>query len=305
MDTGERLAAYLAGDLDTERARALEAELAGDPSLRARLARMRRLEEQLGAMPSVEPPAEFSDRLASALREELRQRPLPGDELGARRERRRRATSWLPAAAAAAAVVAVVVGVSTGLPGGGEDSGDEGGMTTMEAPGDAGGEDAARSADGPVVVDQGRSYDSESIQALAADDRFAGILDQRLSGAPASEVAQEYRQQLGATSDGQATGGRDTAADSADAPDEAAEEAATTAEEDDGFAAVGRCLDQLLVGEEALIPVYAELATFEGEDAIVYGIVSRERDGESFTRMEIWVVERGTCEVLFFTQEDR
>lgn len=311
METGERLAAYLAGDLDTVDARALEAELAGDPSLRARLARMRRLEEQLRGLPDVEPPSGFSERLAAAVRDELERRPVGGDELAARRQRRLGLPAWLPAAAGAAAALAVVVGIGTSLSGlrGGDDAADEGAATVMmEAPGD-GAAGAGTTATGPVIVDADQHYDSTSVQALAADEVFAGIVDQQLSGSAAEATADEYRRQLGdprvaARMPEDDTATQESAGDAGDAADTGADVPVEGSDED-GAAAVDRCLDQLLVDEEPLIPVYAELARFEGEDAIVYGIVSPDPADGSYTRVEIWVVDRTSCEVVFFTQQAR
>jgi anti-sigma factor RsiW len=151
MDTGQRLAAYLSGDLDADERTALEAELAGDPTMRAQLERIRATDRVLAGLPEAELPAGLSDRLDAALAPELDR--ILGDELAARRARRAM-PQWLPAAGAAAALV-LVVGTGIVLVGGLGDGGED--MTTFGAPeaadlaeGDAGMADDGSMA-GPVV----------------------------------------------------------------------------------------------------------------------------------------------------------
>jgi hypothetical protein len=50
------------------------------------------------------------------------------------------------------------------------------------------------------------------------------------------------------------------------------------------------------------IPAYAELATFEDADAIVLGLVTPDPETGAFTRNEVWVLDRATCQLLRFAQ---
>lgn len=317
MDTGERLAAYLAGDLDPEEARRLEGELAADPTLRTRLARLRRLEERLSALPEVEVPSRFSEELHGALQHELDQRPLQRDELAERRRRRGVGVlpSWLPAAAGAAAVLVAVVAIGTSIPLGGSDSAgdsaDEGAETTAlqgERAEDGAADSAGGSAvaEGPVVVNDGRSYDADDVQALVGSGELGRVAERSLTEAEATELAERYRAAF------EASGGADVAAqeDREEADEESAARAGGTALRIEGaeevhpedLAAIGGCLDAILSESGPLIPVSAELARFDGTDAIVYGMVGHDPATDAFTRSELWVVARDTCEVLFFAQ---
>lgn len=321
MDTGERLAAYLAGDLDTAEARRLEGELARDPALRARLARLRRLEDALGDLPAVEVPTVFSERLRGAVQRELDGLPVAGeDELAARRARRSWGglPAWLPAAAGAAAVLVAVVAVGVSLSGvgGGNDSADEAAMGTLETEAADGGAafdtgEAMRApADAPVVVDEGAVYDAESVQALAGDDVLVTAAGRSLTDEAATETAERYRAALRATaSDGDAAEeeapaeGDDTAAGGTTQMAPPPPELRGDVDEAD-LDAVRSCLEGLLPTGGEAIPAYAEVATFDGEDAIVYGVLTRDPETDAFTRVELWVVARDDCEVLFYAQQD-
>jgi negative regulator of sigma E activity len=321
VEHGERLSAYLAGDLDTDEIRALEAELARDPALRSRLARLRRLEQELAGMSPIDPPDGFSERLHTALREELAVTPLPGDELGARRAARRRRgmPAWVPAAASAAAVLAVVVGGVTVLSGGGD--GDEEMATGAAdmAESDSGAAGTAESlvtadtASGPVIVSMDVAYDATALESLPSAELFQGIVDEQLTDASAEELSSRFQSALPT----------DDSGDGATAAGEAGTEAATTEEstalsrsaaelqfvgeipDEEALADISRCLPPLLESADTLIPVYAELATFEGEESVIYGFASPDPDSGEFTRIEVWAVSRADCAQLFFTQQDR
>lgn len=318
MDTGERLAAYLAGDLDPEEARRLEGELARDPTLRSRLARMRRLEEALATLPEVEVPAAFSEELHGALQRELDQRRVERDELAERRRRRGLGAlpSWLPAAAGAAAVLVAVVAIGTSLPLGGADSADEGAdggleSTAMQAEraddtaGDAGAA-STEMADGPVVVSSGRSYDADDVQALVGSGELGVVAERSLTESEATELAERYRSAFGAASrpdvaaqDGRPEPDEESADRTSGAPlrIEGSEEVGP-----DDLGAIDTCLDAILSESGPLIPVSAELARFDDTEAIVFGMVGHDPGTDAFTRSELWVVARASCEVLFFTQ---
>lgn len=326
MESGERLAAYLAGDLDAEETRAVEAALARDPALRARLAAIAATDDLLASLPDVELPDGFSERLRSAVATELDGQlgdsaAGSGDELAARRTRRtdgggpRR--SWLPQIAVAAAVLAIA-GIGIGVLSGGMGGGDE--ETTAEmAGGDAGTMEALsvpEPEEGPIVVAQGRSFDADSLAELADQPDLRAVLDQRLGEQDAAVLADEGQRQFEAPEpeSAEAADGADTATDAgedtedsggriASAPAAELRTAGEVSEED--LEAVRACLPSLLEAQTAVIPVYAELATFEGQDAIVYGLVSNEPVQDEYRRVELWVVGRGDCQVLHFAQFDR
>lgn len=320
METGERLSAFLAGELSTDDARALEAELGRDPALRTRLERLRRLEAELERLPDVAPDPDFSARLREAVTGELSGVPLPGDELGRRRaERAARGglPRWVPAFAGAAAVLVLVVG-GIAVVGGGLGDSDQGEGVESAMDGDAGGQEdsaatlqepegemeAADTAIGPVVVSDGVSYDEDALAALPADPRFDGIVAERLASGSAEDLASAYQRSL-------QQGGGDAAGD--DAREEAVEESAPAPLQivgsepvsEDDLAAIARCLETVLADSATLIPVYAELATLDDEPVIVFGLASVDPDTSAFTRIEVWAVSRTDCEVRFLSQQDR
>ncbi|MBW3618700.1 MAG: hypothetical protein KY461_00510 [Actinobacteria bacterium] len=316
METGERLAAYLAGELDTDETAAVEAELARDPRLRRKLEHLRATDAALASLPTVEPPAGFPERLRDAVAAELdRQLPADGDELGARRARGTTGTrSWWPQIAVAAVVLAVAgIGIAQ-LGSGGADSGEAGleEFSTMET-------EAAAPAAGPTVVAAGRSFDADTLRELADDARFDDIVGQGLEGDDAAIAAESFEDAI--QDDADAAGGAERAADGAEtstleSADEPAPAAGTDAAEEFGLRTVGEvseedleavraCLPALLEAQTAVIPVYAELVTFDGQDAIVYGLVGNDPAQESYSRVELWVLGRGDCHVLHYTQVDR
>lgn len=315
METGERLAAYLAGELDADETRALEAELARDPRLRAKLEAIRSTDAALASLPVIEPPAGFSERLRAAVRTELDDHlPADGDELAARRARRRGTAgtggtrSWWPQVAVAAAVLAVAgIGI-TQLGQGGADSGEEAALESADTTAEMAPMEAAA---GPTVVAAGRTFDAESLRDLADDTRFDELVDRGLAGPEAAAAADEFQAEIqgDAPADGGAriasddAGDADAAAGSGPAGDFGLRTVGDVSDED--LAVVRRCLDELLATETTVIPAYAELIEFEGQDAIVYGLVGNDPEQESYRRVELWVVGRGDCQVLHFTQVDR
>lgn len=314
---GERLAAYLVGDLDPAERDELEARLSDDPVLRARLEAIRRLDEGLDGLADVGPRPEFSARLRDELRPAVREQ-LAGDtdDLAARRRRRedgrrseRGTPSWLMPLGAAAAGLALfaVIGVGVANLSGGDDSGDSGvAMETMEAG------DGTAEQPGPIVVAQGRSYTTEDVAAITDDPAFQPVLG--LDAEAAEAASDSYLSAFGTarTSEDdaitEAQGGDGDAA----ATDEAAELRAPPAAlqvrgeaSEDDLVAVRDCLPQLFEAAGTVVPVYAELAEFEGEPALVYGLVSDDGESDRLTRIEVWVIGRDDCEVRYFTQQDR
>ena len=330
MDPGERLAAYLVDELDAEERTALEAELARDAGLRARLEAIRRSDALLADLPDIAPRPAFSARLRAAVDDELEAQGAPTvvHRLGPLRWRR----AWVPGLAAAAAVIAAIAVAGVMLrPWGG--SGSETASTAESA---AGGPEqpralgAAPAPPGPVVLAAGTTYSQDDLEALASSAAVAPVADERLRGPEADQVAQRYTQ---AFSPPGAGGG---AAESAPEPEagiaanaEPTENRTTSPESsqdmtaavpaapagpldvrgdvsDADLAAVRQCLPPLLADAgHPLIPTYAELATYQGERVIVYGLVGPDPTTGDYTRVEIWAVARDSCQTRFFTQQDR
>lgn len=292
MDSAERLAAYLAGDLgDGERA-ALEDELARDPALRARLDRIREVDQELGRLPPVDPPPEFSQRLREAVSQEVARTPLPGRDPIHLRARRRWVRGAGLAAAAAALAGIVAVGVA-GLIGGGEDEA----AMPQSAPGVTGREP------GPITVTD-RDYSASEVEALPA--RLHELVPGDIPAAQARELESSLTQRLlgEATTGGAAPLAERSRPESDAAQDQDAHSRLDQYDSvpDDAVRDVRRCLPPLLEGAGTIIPVRAEVARFEGEPAVLFVLASRDPDTGAFDRLEVWVTARSDCQVLLFTQ---
>jgi hypothetical protein len=332
----ERLAALLAGELSTDERRALEAELARDPDLRAQLEAMERADAALAAEPRTELPDGAEDRLLAALAPTLdaelgasdAARGAEGsDELAARRATRGRRRTWLTAAGGVAAAVAAVAVVLPNLTGSGEDS-----AGTADVAMEAGEDTAAMDADdagvglpdGPTVIGGDRELDVDGADALLAAPELEAIAGSALAPDDAAGLGADWAVRLGAplagaASDPPTTFDDEVETESADdgeaqteqAPAEGGAEGADRAAgvgvlvgpdvDDEDLADVGRCLETLLATGDVAIPVTAELVLFDGDPAIAFGLVSQDADGQ-VQRREVWVLDRDTCEVRYFTQ---
>lgn len=331
MRHGERLAAYLADALGEEDRRALERELAEDPELRRQLDAIRRLDERLSALPAVEPPAAFRERLRDTVRAELAERAAVErtDELARQRRRRReRRFGWMPALGAAAAAVAVLAGVTVTLGGfGGDDGGGElagsevadtaeaqdgaaeaaaGGETARDAAAadDAGPTtddvtalEADRAADAPLVVAQGNRYDRGGLAAAAGLQAAEELRDRTLPPGAFAAVRERY-----ATAFAALAAPSDVAAEPREDPGqaaaaEAAPEVVAPAVEGELLPAdrrtIARCVSEFLRDRDAVIVASVELATVAGEAALVLGIV---RDGTLGADVaDVAVLDPTTC----------
>lgn len=322
METGQRLAAYLSGDLDADERTALEAELAGDAALRAQLERIRAADRALADLPELDLPTGLSDRLDASLAPELER--ILRDELAARRARRDM-PRWLPAAGAAAALV-LVVGTGIALVGGLGGLGDRGEDATMfGAPETADmAEDAAPGMAsngalmGPVVTASGRTLGPDDLAALAADPGIVTPVATWLADGDPDAVSLAWRAALGGTSD-RSTSNTDTSAPP-DGQDDDGEDAERTVTEralpstlpplslqgqvtPDDLDDVARCLGVLFDGAAGtVIPLYAELGfDTNGIPVIVYVALSADRAGD-LTVVEVWKVDRSSCELREFAQ---
>jgi hypothetical protein len=196
VDAAERLADYLAGELDADEHAALEAELARDPALRAELDHQRRADRALAALTSPTPPEGFETRLRAALASELAQQlvaatdavvedptPTPSspaeriaaDELVAARARRdaraggTRSWRWLTAfGGVAASLLLIAVAISVVGPLGGDDAMDATSGDVVQRSNDDAEEDAV---DGEALDEgAGPASDTEEAAEEAAED---------------------------------------------------------------------------------------------------------------------------------------
>jgi hypothetical protein len=349
----ERLAAYLAGELDADESAALAAAIARDPRLRAELDAMQRADAALGSLAPTDLPAGFDSRLRAALDTELAAilRPQGAeatasegstsgatvgdgptshrwtDQLAARRARRAR--SWAPAFAGAAAAVAAiaVVGVGVGvLGGGGADMDDAAGdmEMTLEADDADGSEEAGMMAapgpgEGPTVIAQERVLDDALADELLTSIELQAVTDLALGADEGGSLGAGWRQALAdfhtaadepaedadvAEDAPQTESDEDLAAtfDRTFAEDVAVRLFADAPPSDVDLAAADRCLAEVLAAGTEAIPVYLELATYEGEEAVVVGLVTFDPATEAYTRPEVWVLAREDCQVRRFSQ---
>jgi hypothetical protein len=328
VDTVDRLAAYLAGDLDADERDALEGELTRDPVLRAQLEALRRADTVLAQLRSPEPSADFETRLHAALEpvvaevlqthgsttaaERIQQSGL-GDELAARRVRRTQRT-WFPKLVGVAAAATLVVGggiVVSGIVGGGDDAGEA--SVAMDAMDDMDGmesseqddaltlESSPATATGPTVVVSDRELAADDVDALLVSVELQDVTDRQLGGPDGAELAMAWRGALGpppAMGDDSEAGDSDVAAGAPSADRQVL--GGELGPEDEQ--AITRCLDELLTGEGEAIPVYVEVASFDGEPALVFGLVTLDPATGAYTRPEAWVLARADCQVLRFSQ---
>jgi hypothetical protein len=341
----ERLAAYLAGELDADESAALAAAIARDPRLRAELDAMQRADDALGSLAPTDLPAGFESRLRAAVDTELstilRPHGAEGaaasveddttthrwtDQLAARRARRAR--SWVPAFAGAAAAVAAiaVVGIGVGVLGGGGDMDDVAGdmEMTLEADDADGSEEAGMlpapgPGEGPTVIAQARDLDDDLADELLSSIELQAVTDLALDADEGGSFGAGWRQALAnfhtAADD---TADEDVAVEDAPQTETDEDVAATfdrtfaedvtvrlfadTPPSDEELAAADRCLAEVLAAGTEAIPVYLELATYQGEAAVVVGLVTFDPATEAFTRPEVWVLAREDCQVRRFSQ---
>jgi hypothetical protein len=338
VDASERLAALLAGDLDADERIALEAELARDAELRADLEALERADAHLERLPSPEPPAGFEQRLddrvtatlaevLGAPEEQLRTGSTGqgvGNEFTARRQRRASRRMQAMVGVAAAAVVLVGSGVLLTSFGGDDDAetADDTGMFTTTDSADDADEEAADAdevvAGGPIVVAEDRTLDADDLDDLLAGGELEQVAAQGYDAGLGQQVAGRFQAELGVREP--AVEARPDDLDAAD-EDRALQEAPAEESAEDGSVALpelftrdgaslspaeaadlARCLEEVVGADPDAIPAYAELATFEDADAIVLGLVTPDPETGAFTRNEVWVLDRATCQLLRFAQ---
>jgi anti-sigma factor RsiW len=290
VDEIERLTSYLDGGLAADERRALEADLAGDSALRARLQALRAADGALGRLAATELPEgarqRLDARLEGVLEEVLaadRVAPAPvtmagvasdapttvevtgivPDQLAARR--RWRALPALTGVAAGLVLLAGgVIGLGqAGLLSGGDDQlaadGVESDMSTEgaleSAPQDA--LEAAALPDAPVVIDEGRTTTADDLDELLTNPELQTLAERSLSAEEGELLAVQLQQQLLGDVAG---GGSGAAADDdagaeeqveEEASDEAAGPTSDTAERATGDAVIVTRDGQTLPPEDA------------------------------------------------------
>ena len=331
MDHAERLADYLAGELAADERAALEAQLARDPALRRQLEALQRADASLAELESPAPSEGFERRTDARLERELdaifaAETPAAAgtapssttDELAVRRARRA-PPRWVIATSGAAAALVVVAGVGIAISGGfGIPSEDElatedGAIQPLDAddaPTAERAESPAEAADGPLVVARDRELDDAAADRLVEDGEalelaFAGLDPDTAAGmrpsyldvfalrADAPEILADEPDSLEEADDEVPAAGLDTAH-----PFLRTSGPVTDAQ----LADVSRCLGILLEDSPNAIPVYAELATRDGEEVVALGLVDEDPGTGRFERRELWILSRDGCEVRHFVQ---
>lgn len=286
------------------------------------------LADELASILGGSEPAPGAERRAHA--------PDSSDELAARRAGRQRTDAgwprWVTAVSGAAAALIVLAGagvVFSGMLG----SGDDAAVTTESMDTDDGGMESAEDQatlqaapdEGPLLRATDRDLDEDAALAMLDDAEAFAFADRNLDEAGTRELATTYAQALGAApraaaDDGAAEAEADTADEGAADQDTAQEDAgdaeALQGPTDAGAPLrmdpeiseeqrihVGRCLETLLGDEAGIVPVYAELTSFEGDPVILFGFVTEDPETDLFTRREVWIVDRDTCQVRLFLQD--
>lgn len=259
------------------------------------------------------------------------------DALARRRRDRRERRMRVVTGVAAGAILLVGGGVllnQIGM-GGGDDAAfttsmDDSGDAGMDADQEEAAEDEAAMESigpmGPSIVADERDLDDDALDALLQGEEITSLRADGVDPQTGRDLAARFQAALGAIpAPGDGGGGDETPAE--DAPTAEADDAAdteVTEEGEDGGAAgegavelvtrdgrrlpdeaaddVARCLGELLQATPDAIPVYAELGSYDGVDAIIFGLVTLDPTTERFSRGEVWAVARTDCQVLRFSQ---
>jgi hypothetical protein len=250
VDTPDRLAAYLADELDPADRAALDDELARDGQLRAALAAMRRADAALIALDPSSPDEGFDARMDAfvdgvlAELDELEPAGPGHDPVGtpdgAATSSQTNRTGWVVAVAAAVVLLAGV-GLATWQPFSGDDAADDAGAELSSAD-DAGGtatESTDEAMDGagpmalplqPTIVDGARVLDDDDLDALLDEPVLRELAGAGLGRDQGTDVGLELQRQLGqrapdAPDDSAALGDDAAVMESDDAADTDAEDA--------------------------------------------------------------------------------
>ncbi len=314
MEPVDRLAAYLAGELTPEQSEHVRSSLASDPELARQLTALERADAALASLAPTAEPDGLAARLDHRLGPELAAQTSARDELAPRRRTRRPTPRWLPATAAAA--VLAVAGTGVLLLGGDDLAEDTADTVAMERSGEPADAPLPEAGAGPlVVVDENRELDAHLADALLEDPAVLALAARALDPVAGQQLAAQVRDGLAGSE--VAAMGEEPAAELAapdafadDAADEFADEFADELADEladvpeDPRQTLARCLEVVLAADPAAIPAYAELARFEGEPVVVLALVTPDAPGTAYTRSEIWVLSRDSCELRRFAQAE-
>lgn len=308
MHPADRLTSYLDGELDAAAAAAVQRDLARDPALRELLAHLQTADAALTGITPAQPSDGFEARLAARLDAVLDQEITgPVEAVDDALSRRRRPRGGLLAAAAAGLIGLAVVGsaISGQLHAGGDDEGAamlaDGAQPEAdraEDPGPAGeaGESAVEEAanDAPLVVDEARRLDEALLADIATSGPLGRVGGQALPAAEGRELAAAFQAALGLGAPvgmTQDDGGQDELA--------GRDGGALSDEQRD---LLRRCLTQILDSDPDAIPVHVEFGHRDDGAALAVGLVTLDPGTGAYTRVETWLMDADTCQVVQFTQ---
>ncbi|HWH33379.1 MAG TPA: hypothetical protein VNU01_11980 [Egibacteraceae bacterium] len=319
----EALSAYLLGDLEDGAAAAFEAWLAADAGLRARLDALAGALAALGGVDDVDEPDGFAERLGARLAAE---RDVA--DLSARRERRRRWSAVLTAAAGVVVLAVAGLQVTTGGP---PAPRDERVAREMAAGDDAAVEQAAGEAllesDGMELESGAGSADAyRAPEPMADGDGGAAGVEETAADGPADSAGggSGGAPSMAAADDGQGPAIVDEGASLDDddqlraryegAPEserfrglpreDAAEVAARHADQvraADAFASGARpdrCLDEVGAERDGRIVTVVERLRWQGGEALAYVLALPSETSATVDRFEAWVMGPQGCDIL-------
>ncbi len=321
------LSAYLDGELSPAETAALDARIAADPALAARLDALADALVALRGVDAAVPPDGFEARLRTRLDTERRRGgagapppaappPAPAGattaDLAAARARRARSTRWWTGAGAVAAVLVGVAVVGVGLRSGGS-----AGLSAEFAAPPGGDARAGRSA--PLAPAAGEAESATEAAGGAQDAPSAGAGDARrdTDDAAAAALAPVLVDEAVALADPAAVADRfaalpETAALLGRPRDEAASlarsygAAVERAEPFDGGVAPAGCLDTVLTAATGpLVPARVERVVYQRRPALAYVLVGASGGSAALDRVEVWIVSPDDCATVLFRQVER
>lgn len=208
-------------------------------------------------------------------------------------------------------VLLVVVVVATlGLPGAGNGTGegvDGNGVDGMatDAPTVERAEKPATGSEAPVVLASDRDLGEGDVASLLDVPALEALARRDLDAAEGASLAERFTGALvGDAPDTPRAGRAEEHADGEESADGGTPSSATRPLDATARADLGRCLETVLADARAPIPAYVEVARYQGESAIMFGLLGRGADGERYERLEVWVLERADCQVRTFQQRD-
>jgi hypothetical protein len=320
-DDGELLAAYLACDLDDVEVASVEARLAAEPALRARLDATAEVLFALRAPDAVEPPDGYAERLVMALDAARAEDPEAAPSLeAARRRRARRGGAWVAWSGIAATVLAAAVLGGIGLTGGfggqasedmvaldAADDADDSTFAAEQAAPDSGERSTALGAPPePAAGDTMDEPTEEHFGMGGPDDLELArpsapvILDQQEVLVDEAAVVDRYAHGDEVSPRGYLGEPLEFARDLAAAFHVALQRAGPFASSGDRPAA---CLDVPTVATDVpVVPVRVETVVYGDTPGIAYVVLTASQGADVLDRAEVWIVDPATCAIRLFRQ---